>query len=195
MNSDYFQPEFYHFDEDSIFLAKFIFENVRKEYFKENSRFLEVGSGCGVISFELSQLVEENDSLQFDLIEKQIEFEEFSKKNRVEFGGKNSQFNFHWEDFLKMEFFLNYPCVYSNPPFFYLEDSRPSHNSQRDICRRIPKKMMDMWLFKMVEVLEPRGNLFFCHRDSNLSANSFSMEEIKKEKRNKSIFYWWKKTT
>ncbi|MCR9205379.1 MAG: hypothetical protein NXH75_12425, partial [Halobacteriovoraceae bacterium] len=152
-------------------------------------------SGCGVISFELSQLLEGCFFSQFDLIEKQAEFEEFTLKNRDKFGGKESQFKFQWGDFLKREFFHNYSCVYSNPPFFYTENSRPSDSPYRDICRRIPIDLMEAWLLKMVEVLESEGSLFFCHRDSNLSAAFFNMKEMKKEKRKKSIFYWWKKTT
>ena len=50
MKDDYLQPDFYHFNEDSIQLVRFIKENIDNS--TEHSA-LEVGAGCGVISCEL----------------------------------------------------------------------------------------------------------------------------------------------
>lgn len=193
MKDDYFQPDFYHFDEDSLTLVNFTFKNLPENI----ERFLEVGAGCGVISLELSRrlFARGEKSLAMDLFEIQESFKPYLKKNIEVFGIPSHSYHPHFKDFVSLEFLTGYPCILSNPPFFLQESSRSSQDERRDLCRRISNQGLRDWLFKMVSLLEKEGNLFFCHREPSFDASLFGAVELKRELKNKSTFYWWKRAT
>lgn len=190
MEEDYLQPDFYHFDEDSITLSKFIANELQKKIPNRPNRFLEIGAGCGVISLELSRFFPEGD---FDLIEIQESFKEIALHNIRKFAHNEKKFHYKVMDFLNAEFFVDFPLIFTNPPYFYEEDSRPSKDIKRNICRRMKKEHWNEWLFKMSSLLSPGGSLFFCHKRNDLTSANFHLREVEKKLINETTFYHWEK--
>lgn len=190
MGIDYLQPDFYHFDEDSISLAKFMANELQKKRSFKPNQFLEIGAGCGVISLELSKSFPNGD---FELIELQESFKEIALKNIRNFGEHEEKFHYKVLDFLDVEYFVDFPVIFTNPPYFYEEDSRPSKDEKRNICRRMKKDLWNEWLFKMSSLLSPEGSLFFCHKKDDFHSAPFHLREVEKKLLNETTFYHWEK--
>ncbi len=189
MKDDYLQPDFYHFNEDSIQLVRFIKENIDNS--TEHSA-LEVGAGCGVISCELFKNVGLKSLL---LVELQAEFLPYLKDNLDSVGIKNysiHQSSFSGDDFLKVVRSKN-SLVCFNPPYFFNHEGRSSNNSQLETCRRIERSDFLKWFKNSFESLEAGGLLFFCHRSDTWQAKDFGFTDILKEKGPGATFYFWKK--
>lgn len=191
----YFQPEFYRFDEDSIFLVDFILQSKSVNFENNNQSFLEVGAGCGVISIELLNrlyLLSDIPKFNMELIELQLEFKQSLEKN-LSFLESSINISVHFEDFLFASRPTKYSCVYSNPPYFFKNEGRLSSNLFREKCRRMMKEDLDTWLKKMIHFTKVGGDIFFCHRSSTIKSSLYNVKECKKVKRKKSTFYWWTK--
>lgn len=186
---DYSQPDFYHFDEDSINLVKFMssFFEVEEDLEEVQGDVLEIGAGCGVISIELHKIYPIKN---LTLVEQEPSFESYISKNLPK-GLKPKIFH---KNFLEMNFLSRFDLIYFNPPFFFVEDSRASASSKRDSCRRIKRADWEKWLFDAIEILNDEGRLFFCHRNV-MDFGNFEVVVISKKKINQTWFYYLKKTT
>ena len=155
---DYSQPEFYRFNEDSIWLA----EEAAKLLTNEKMKILDMFAGCGVVSLEIDQRSSLNH--EYDLIEIQHEFIP-SIENNISQLKTESIFNIFNLDFRNFNERGKYNLIASNPPYFSLSDTRPPENTNRLLCRH--RRGFD-WsdIFKFVdEYLETHGLFIFLSRD------------------------------
>jgi tRNA1(Val) A37 N6-methylase TrmN6 len=152
---NYYQPAFYRFSEDSIILAKFIKDNAGKDL----CCALEVGAGCGVISFELIDHGVRFASLA--CLEIQPEFQESFIQNKKQFGS-NQQLDFIQSDFLTWQPPSKFDLIYFNPPYYLRGHGIESKNQNTQMCRSIEVDQFRAWLGKARQLLAPKGQLFFC---------------------------------
>lgn len=192
MNDSYIQPSFYSFSEDSVYLAKFIFENHTK---KDCGNILEVGAGCGVVSIETLMRM---DSFQhLTLIERQEDFKNYLETNiKSLLSSKGSEsIKIIYEDFLNtsLDSFTTFDLIYFNPPYFYAGEGRESLDVKKEACRRMRREDFIGWLKRSSDLLNSNGNLFFCHRDGQWQASEFGLTSKKVETTEGAFFYHWLK--
>jgi len=133
---DYYQPDFYHFSEDSVHLAKYAADVINKRDDAE-LRGLDICSGCGVVAFEI--LARSSKFRTFNFCEKQVEFKKFFDKNCQEFLSDHAmETNSYWDSFQKLKTVEHqniYDLVVCNPPYFCEDSNRLGESSQKNICR------------------------------------------------------------
>ena len=125
--SDYLQPDFYRFNQDSLILVEWIIkQNVAVK------SILDLGAGCGVIGLELAKKLQAE---RVVLVELQNDFEEFLKKNTSDVRGSEivmSSFS-EWQSEEKFD------LIVSNPPYYLPHAGRPSQDLRRGIARSFIK--------------------------------------------------------
>ncbi len=155
MNDDYRQPRFYRFNEDSLKLVSF----TQSLNIAQNSRFLDIGSGCGVIGIELAKL---NPSWSGVLLEPQEEFIEYIKLNQKLYDTqylKLVQSSIESADFSE-----KFNLIVFNPPYFFEERGRASKCQLRHSCRHINYETLSKWFEIAFNLLERGGKLIYCFR-------------------------------
>lgn len=153
---DYYQPDFYRFDEDSIILKNlFLLERISS---KKDLVGAELGAGSGVISFEiLSSLLIDH----IDLIEVQSQFIPYLEKNGENFKGR---FSIICKNFLDHIPKKKYDFIISNPPYFKTDQSRVSPSLERARCRFfIDANFIDFFYFSR-DNLKAGGLFLFSKR-------------------------------
>jgi tRNA1Val (adenine37-N6)-methyltransferase len=180
-NSDcYSQPEFYRFNEDSIFLAKIVAENILKTSINKNKirkekseklKILDLCSGCGIIGIEILNILKiknfDIDSIKVDFCEIQKEFAPHLNENldKHNLNTKNNS-EIYWCDFLdliKNEKKENYyDIIVSNPPYYLDHQNRLSpQNVKRNRCRFWSQTEKGNFHF-VTEFLLKKGGSVFC---------------------------------
>ncbi len=160
MDSNYFQPNFYHFSQDSTLLAKAVVKMMPE--LLENSWCLDLGSGCGVVGFEIIQRY--NKKLNFDFLEIQKEFEEFFYLNLNHFGNKKSNCTFHNSDFRNFNPGKKYSLIVSNPPYFERGKGIYSSDQRKNKCRFFTDGSLRELLIFYKSFLTTDGKGFFLLR-------------------------------
>lgn len=151
--SDYFQPDFYRFNEDSLRLVQFI-----KGRGLLVRSLLDLGAGCGVIGIEVANhLRPENLTLlehQEDFFPHLLHNREHQLKVPLECEIIKASFE-EWEPACK------YDLIACNPPYYLPGHGQPNKDPRREIARSFVK---DNWmiLLRLIEsVLAPGGTAFF----------------------------------
>ena len=151
-NIKYSQPDFYHFNEDSILLVK---ETI--SFFKPFLSFknvLDLCAGCGVVGIELSLSIK-SDSLDF--IELQEDFVVHLKENILNYNISNT--NIYNLDFLNCNVDKKYDLILMNPPYFDSEANRLGPNPNKNKCRLITKLKAQKLIKKIELSLLDQGHL------------------------------------
>ena len=125
----YSQPEFYKFNQDSIFLA-----NLPLQLRPKGGRVLDLCAGSGVIGLEY-YMNKKNSLTHMTFIEKQKEFEPFLRKNIKKAGVVNFQVEIL--DFSKYKGDEKFDLIFCNPPFFAPDASRRAKDPCRNLCRQL----------------------------------------------------------
>jgi tRNA1(Val) A37 N6-methylase TrmN6 len=151
--SQYTQPSFYHFSEDSLLAVHYI---ASKYAIKETiASVLDFGCGCGVMGIELASKLQNIEKLV--LHERQKEFEPYLNQNIQSLNIRN---------FCQVEVSLNelgllrskFEVVISNPPYYREGTVRVSPHPNTAICKTISDEKS--WLNQLVTYLAPEGTLF-----------------------------------
>jgi tRNA1Val (adenine37-N6)-methyltransferase len=147
---DYFQPDFYRFNEDSILLSKEVVESI-----SEAQKLLDIGAGCGVIGLEIAQQIPVEKMI---LLEAQSEFIPYLQKNVELFlPNKNIEIvNSAVSNFLDSDFDL----IVCNPPYYLPGQGRPSKDLRRNIARNFVLDDWEILLNKIKSLLSPKGRAF-----------------------------------
>jgi len=157
----YSQPSFFKFGNDSLYLSDFI----AKERNKSSHLFLEVGTGCGVISLELAK---KDSKISIQALEPQSLFYEHFNKNVENYKISNVELvRASLEDFSILND-RTYDVIFLNPPYFWNHESRPSPNENRDQCRRMEKEVFAQWLKLFHGLLNESGELFLSYRSDDV---------------------------
>jgi len=137
MHLDYNQPDFYHFSEDSTFLA-----NIAARDIKKHDRVLDLCAGCGVVGIEFWKQHPSTSHLTF--LEKQIEFKESLELNIQHV--KDIEVSCIYESFSNVVIREKFDLIMCNPPYFAIEASRASGNMNKNTCRLMAKGEMILLL-------------------------------------------------
>jgi tRNA1(Val) A37 N6-methylase TrmN6 len=132
--SDYLQPSFYRFNEDSLKLVRWVLSQVR-----EARAILDLGAGCGVIGLELAKSLHPE---FLHLAELQPEFEIFLKHNLQNFLPSEVAGNFTLSSFGKLQLTEKFDLIAVNPPYFLPGRGEPSENPSKHLCRTFAR---DNW--------------------------------------------------
>lgn len=125
----YYQPDFYHFSEDSIHLVNYL---VAHELEDKHQRVLDLCAGCGVVGLELLQRW--SGITHLDFVEAQIEFAPFLEKN-IEQTAKQTVTNIYYQHFSDFKKVQEYDLIIANPPYFNAGKGRISGNPLKQRCR------------------------------------------------------------
>jgi len=187
----YTQPDFYHFNEDSIKLVHWAFQRVKN---KKIIKCLDIGAGCGVIGMEFIGH-KQSKSLRVDFIEKQEKFKDCLNENI-----KETSSRIYMDDWLSIEGLeSDYDLAFSNPPYFFTNDSRPAKDFSRDMCRRIESMAMLNWIDKVHDHLKENGDFFWVYRnmgfvDDYLKSRGHLWTSEKRLTNQNCTFIHWKKS-
>jgi tRNA1Val (adenine37-N6)-methyltransferase len=149
---DYFQPDFYRFNQDSLILVRWILD--QKISYKS---ILDLGAGSGVIGIELARQMHPE---KLVLVEYQKEFIPFLQKNCQTFLPKNIQSEIVRSAFSELQTHQTFDLIVCNPPYYLPGKGQESKLPERAIARSFIK---DDWkiLLNTIEIyLAPQGLAF-----------------------------------
>lgn len=150
--TDYLQPDFYRFNQDSLALISFI-----KESEVAVESLLDLGAGCGVIGIELARFFHPK---KLTLVEVQEEYRPFLKHNKELFLEKAIETRIFFSSFGSWEEGQKYELITCNPPYYLPGHGEQSQNRQRGIARSF---LVDDWktlLSKIACALSPNGKAY-----------------------------------
>lgn len=172
---DYKQPDFYHFNQDSIDLAKYAATQMKS---KNQISVLDLCAGCGVVGLELSKLL---DIRSVYFLELQSEFFLSLKENILNFACEiltttDQRSLSHFKTDQKFD------LIVANPPYFLKGGGRTGLNANRQKCRFFEEDSYHVLVSKMRNSLRPEGIGLFLGRIENseilemLSTNLIELE-------------------
>lgn len=159
--SNYSQPDFYHFSEDSIALADYLIAN---NLLFEGASVLDVFSGCGVIGLEV--LTKFNKSLQIDLVELQHEYQEHIVENiALTHSAPFVRYHInHYRDFV-VNHKRDFDFILANPPYFDPSRVRPGKNKNKNICRQFEEGSLEEFIQLFYNRLSEKGRMLLVLRE------------------------------
>ncbi len=155
--TNYEQPDFYRFNEDSLKLVSFVMAS--KFAF---GSILDLGAGCGVIGIELAQKAGVTD---LTLLEIQNDFIPHLEKNSESI----SKVKVVHSSFGAWAPQRAYDCIVSNPPYYQPNRGEKSLDPRRNIARSFTQ---DDWkiLLRLIDLcLSSEGKAFIVLRHDRLT--------------------------
>lgn len=150
--SDYHQPEFYRFNEDSLLLVK----DIIAEHPRALS-VLDIGAGSGIIGIELANKLH---IPELHLLELQKEWEPYLSRNITE-QLKHAQSKIIWSSIGDWIPSQKYDLIVGNPPYYLPGRGKLSPDPIRGKCRMFLKDSWKVLLEKSVQSLAPGGSAWF----------------------------------
>lgn len=150
--SDYQQPEFYRFNEDSLLLVKEIVAEIPKAM-----NVLDVGAGSGIIGIEIAN------KLHIPLvhfIELQKEWGPYLTVN-IKDQLKYAQSEIFWTSIGEWVPKMRYDLIAGNPPYYLPGKGKLSPDAVRGKCRMFLKDSWRVLLEKAAGSLSPQGCAWF----------------------------------
>ena len=177
--NDYYQPDFYHFSEDSILLANFVISEIENHKIQN---ILDIGAGCGVIGMELANNL--NQKVELVCLEPQEVFHESIRKNKANLSDIVSV-EIIQESIGNYDTKAHFDLVVSNPPYFQKGTGRVSPNMNRQICRTFEIDSLETFLQRIRELKSEQGIAFLVfpntvYVESRL-IRSFGFKEVLKQ--------------
>jgi tRNA1Val (adenine37-N6)-methyltransferase len=175
--SNYSQPDFYHFTEESLDLVSFAAEILENR--NELKSAIDLGAGCGVIGIEAMLKIPSLTLMTF--LELQKEFLPFIEKNLEQAEIKNgSIINLSLGQYKGSS-----DIIFSNPPYFIPGNGRVSSQTNRQLCRTFEIDGWEVFFEKVAEVLNPGGLIFFCIKEEEDIKNYLKAFKIEKKEKTK----------
>lgn len=172
--SDYQQPPFYRFNEDSIALSNYVISNTKK--YKHIADFC---CGCGVVGIEIARCSKPQ---SLTLVEIQSDYEQSIKVNLNRFlYDQRTSCEVFIEDAAKFKSARKFDLVVMNPPYFNSLSSRPSPDSQRNKCRLYEEGELFSLLLNALSHLEDNGELYFVIREDLYSEKELDKLRLSSE--------------
>lgn len=132
--TDYSQPDFYRFNQDSLKLVKWVSTKVSKA-----SQLLDLGAGCGIIGIELANILRPD---KLSLLEAQMDFFPHLKSNIKTQLKPQIPVEVVNESFGKWSPEKKYDLITCNPPYFLPGRGEPYKDSRRELARSF---VLDNW--------------------------------------------------
>jgi tRNA1Val (adenine37-N6)-methyltransferase len=175
--SNYSQPDFYHFTEDSLELVEFA-SHILKDVEGPQSA-VDLGAGCGVIGIEALLKIPSLNKMTF--LEVQEPFIFHIKENLRQANIKSASVIHKAISELEGQFDL----IFSNPPYFSPGMGRRSDQKERQVCRTFEVDGWRVFFEKISEILIADGLVFLCVRDDSKIKDFLKSFKIVKKKKNK----------
>lgn len=183
---EYSQPDEYRFSHDSVFFARWLFEEVSSKQLTLKT-VLDVGAGCGIIALDfLFHLYKETPHLvpqKIDLLELQASayLNHFKKnekaiKESLPLRTEIEWFSQNYKDYVAPE---KYDLIFSNPPYFFPNEGLLSPNDFKNRCRFFLDASFEDFISCLERNLSPQGQAFFLFRDRSQDKGE-SLEDLKK---------------
>jgi tRNA1Val (adenine37-N6)-methyltransferase len=165
--SDYSQPNFYHFTEDSVLISKYAASFLEDFLEGRNLIGLDLCAGSGVVGIEL--LVRTNRFKSFDFLEYQASFESHFKHNQELFvADSDVSINYVLGSFEDYAPDVKYDFIVSNPPYFDPDAHRIGKDRNKNICRFFVEGSLSSYLYSIINLLSDSGIGLFLSRESSL---------------------------
>lgn len=149
---DYFQPDFYRFNEDSLKLVNWV---VKKNI--SGNHILDLGAGCGIIGIEASRSLR---PLSASFVEVQEDFLPFLNQNLKTFLPAKIEFHIFHMSFSQFYPQKKYDLILSNPPYYLPGRGELSPDSRRAISRSFIQDGWRVLISKIQESLADEGMAF-----------------------------------
>ncbi|WP_408099052.1 methyltransferase [Peredibacter sp. HCB2-198] len=150
--SDYLQPDFYRFNQDSLFLVNWISQRM-----KTASHILDIGAGTGVIGIELSNRLSPD---SVTLLELQPDFLPFLEKNSVTQKKGSYDLEVIIGSIGEWNPGMTFDLIVSNPPYYLPGHGEASQDLRKGKARSF---IVDGWkvlLRKIETLLTPDGHAY-----------------------------------
>lgn len=160
--SDYLQPSFYRFNEDSIKLINFV-----REHVNQASTILDIGAGSGIIGIELFKSYQ-SDFVTF--LELQGEWLTYLEHNIKSHHIPLGHFNVIISSLGEWQTEQKFDLIVSNPPYYLSGHGEQSSDLRRHLSRTFE---VDGWevLLKKISILLKRKGLAFVISRKNSHIN------------------------
>lgn len=161
----YKQPEQYHFCLESIYLARFVAEQIKSHTNLGSLRALDLCAGCGVIGIELSYHLPA--LRQIDFIEVQDIYTDYFYQNIANVNRPEVQFRWHLlnYDVLHEKNWENkYDLIISNPPYFQPGHGVLSPSNFKNRCRFYLDSSFENYIRALENSLASKGQAYFLLR-------------------------------
>lgn len=155
---NYHQPDFYHFSEDSVLLAKYA---AKKLSHRKDLDVLDLCSGCGVVGIEFVSFMQKVNRIDF--VELQKEFKDFMLKNIDDFIA-GTQTNILTTGVLEVNFPQQYDLVLANPPYYLDGHGRISDHPKKNTCHFMDKQNFEAFMTLAKNSLKADGIFYFTGR-------------------------------
>lgn len=162
--SDYQQPDFYRFNQDSLILVRWVcsFES-------HPQSILDLGAGCGVMGLELARSYRPKHLV---LLELQSDFEPYLRKNICEFAPSETHCEVIIDSFSAFRSLVKFDLIVCNPPYYHPAKGQASKDERRGKARSF---IVDDWsvLFERIKsALAPQGAAFVVLKDDSTTIDS-----------------------
>lgn len=147
---DYSQPDFYHFNQDSIILVNEVIKRL-----KSINSLLDIGAGCGVLGIEIARTIVVN---RLTLLEAQPDFIPFLREN-VGYFIPHINVSIVNKRIHEMDDSL-FDVIVCNPPYYLPGHGIPSKDEKRNIARTFILDSWEILLHKIKSNLSPDGVAF-----------------------------------
>ena len=158
--TDYYQPDFYRFNEDSLSLVSFILKQSLK-----TSSLLDIGSGSGVIGIELARILKPQDLI---LLELQKDFIPFLEKNSDLFLTDETRVEIVVSSLGAWDSNKAFDLIACNPPYYLPGHGQESDDQRRNLCRNFKQDGWEVLITKISQWLAPSGRAFIVLKNDPL---------------------------
>lgn len=172
--SDYFQPDFYHFNEDSLRLVKWVLARTTSA-----GHILDLGAGSGIIGIELARVLKPE---FLEMVELQSDFIPFIRQNSELFLGPEIQVKISESSFKGWFPTRKFDLIVSNPPYFLPGHGEQSHDGRKGLARTFLQDSWGILLDTIERSLSDEGKSFLVIRKDSRIVN-----EIEKASRSLKI--------
>ena len=137
---NYSQPEFYHFSQDSIELAKFAAKYWADE---EIDHLIDMFCGCGVVGIEFFFRHSKIQKLEF--IEREKEFYESIESN-LKKSKRKMDYEIKIIDIAELDQLPSESYILANPPYFLEGSGRPAGNEKKHHANFTSAECWNKWM-------------------------------------------------
>ncbi|EQC45252.1 methyltransferase [Bacteriovorax sp. Seq25_V] len=174
IDDNFYQPEFYHFNEDSLELSKLVLKELGES---EIETFLDAACGCGIIGIEILRNKSINETY---FIEKQAEFLESLEKNIQKYIPSRTS-HIVIDEIQSFNREVKFDLITINPPYFNSKNSRPSPDVNKNTCRIFEETDLENIFRKLFKMLNANGRMYFSFRKDEISIIEKIAVENKRE--------------
>lgn len=158
--TDYSQPDFYRFNQDSLKLVKWVSRQVSKA-----SQLLDLGAGCGIIGIELANLLRPDN---LNLLEVQTDFLPHIQENIKTQLKHQIPVEVVNESFGKWSPEKKYDLITCNPPYFLPGRGEPYKDSRRELARSFVLDNWKIFFHTIDQAMTESGQTYLVVKDDSV---------------------------